>query len=161
MKEVPIERLKELFRYCPETGALTWIKPPKMHPRMMGAQAGSLRTGYLFVQIDGVKIGAHRICFAIHHNRWPNGMIDHKNRDRTDNRISNLRECDHFGNARNHSRTMNGSGLPTGVRRNSGGKFSARISFNKQLRTIGTFETVEAAASAYQEARELYFGEFA
>lgn len=53
-----------------------------------------------------------------------------------------------------------GKALPKGVRANGSG-FTARISYQGRLETIGTFTTPEEAASAYlSRARDLY-GDFA
>ena len=39
-----------------------------------------------------IKYYGHRLAWLLHYGTWPEGVIDHINRDKTDNRISNLRD---------------------------------------------------------------------
>jgi hypothetical protein len=160
-REFPINLLNRLFTYHAGTGDLIWKTPPKNHPRMLNKKAGSLRGGYLLVQINGLKIGAHRVCFAIYHGRWPNGQIDHINRNPMDNRVCNLRECCQAENVRNHGRKTNNSGLPVGVRSLPSGKFQARISFNKKQIHLGAFNSPAEAHERYKQERIKLFKQFA
>jgi len=95
MKPLPdIEVLREMLTYCPESGELRWSEAA---PRHKGREAGALtKKGYRQVQLthEGVihLLYAHRICYALHHGVDPYPMeIDHINRIRNDNAISNLR----------------------------------------------------------------------
>lgn len=55
---------------------------------------GSLdKDGYLIIKIKGKQYKAHRIVWLLYNGAFPNGEIDHINRDRLDNRIENLRVC--------------------------------------------------------------------
>ena len=69
---------------------------------------GSLdKDGYLILKIKGKQYKAHRLIFAYFNGRFPNGEIDHINRNRTDNRIENLRECNREDNILNTRRKPN------------------------------------------------------
>lgn len=57
--------------------------------------------GYLKGRIDGKELKAHRVVWAHYHGRWPSGVIDHINRDRSDNRLANLRDVTSAQNAMN------------------------------------------------------------
>lgn len=152
-------RMTELLNYDPETGIFTWKVAPKGHPEVEGKQAGYLRAGYLVISIDGKQYPAHRLAWLWIHGTMPS-VIDHVNRIKTDNRGVNLRECSRLGNARNHSRSINGSGLPVGVRKSRQGRFVSRLRDNGKLITLGTFDTPEQAHSAYLQARKQTFAEF-
>jgi hypothetical protein len=84
--DFPIERLRELYGYDPETGYLT-------SKRYSGRPVkGSLRCRTWAVHLcheDGSKIGTNygRVVFAWHHGRWPVGTIDHINMDPRNKRI--------------------------------------------------------------------------
>jgi len=65
------------------------------------------KDGYLIIKIKGKQYKAHRLVFAYHNNRFPHKEIDHINRNRTDNRIENLREIDRIGNIRNTIQKVN------------------------------------------------------
>ena len=43
------------------------------------------------VQVDGTKLFVHHICWILFHRRaFRHGVVTHKNRIKTDNRIENL-----------------------------------------------------------------------
>ena len=98
---------------------------------------------------------AHRIIWLWMTGRWPVVEIDHRNRNRADNRFKNLHEVTgNQQNQRNASRRNNKSGF-TGVYMING-KYIAHIKVNKRLIYLGTFPTIEAAAAARQAANEKY-----
>lgn len=96
------QRVLELFDYNPETGDLLWRPrqltefPAEKHGLTWNtAHAGKVagyrhHLGYTCIRFDGRFYLAHRIIWMFVHGHWPN-VIDHINRDRTDNRLSNLR----------------------------------------------------------------------
>lgn len=54
---------------------------------------GSLdKDGYLILKIKGKQFKAHRVAWLLVHGDFPKSELDHINRNRTDNRIENLRE---------------------------------------------------------------------
>lgn len=94
------ERVDALLSYDPTTGLFRWKVGGRR--RVAGGIAGTVRAdGYTRISIDGVQYAAHRLAWFVTHGRWPCGIIDHDNRRRSDNRISNLRDVDHVGNANN------------------------------------------------------------
>lgn len=159
------DRLMQILRYEANTGLFTWICPPKYHPRLAGEIAGQKISGrsgkgYWHIQIDGRKWKRSRLAFLYMTGRMPSECIDHINGDSLDDRWENLREATITQNAWNHKSRKKKSHMPMGVRTQNG-KYVARIAVNKKQITIGTFLTQEAAAAAYQSAREKYYGEFA
>ena len=69
---------------------------------------GSLdKDGYLMIKIKGKKYRAHRLVYAYHNGHFPSLEIDHINRDRTNNRIENLREVDRQSNVDNTTKKIN------------------------------------------------------
>jgi hypothetical protein len=91
----------------------------------------------------------------------PTGMeTDHVNRNKLDNRRSNLRICTSTQNKQNQpAKPYNTSGLK-GVSKRFG-KWSARIKVDKKQITLGWFSTAEEAARVYDVAARKYHGEFA
>jgi hypothetical protein len=154
------ESLMELLDYNPETGIFTWKNPTRYHLRLTGKPAGQISHGYLLIQIHGLKYKAHRLAWLYIYSEWPL-IVDHINRNPSDNRIKNLRRCTQSENIRNHSKKQNKSGLPVGVRKAASGRFHARITFEKRQIALGSFETFEDASFAYLKARTEMFGEFA
>jgi hypothetical protein len=91
----------------------------------------------------------------------PKGMeTDHINRNTLDNREENLRTCTHAQNQRNRVKNKNNTSGYKGVFR-SGKKWQARIWIGKQLKYIGTWDTAQEAAIAYDKIANELHGEFA
>lgn len=146
--------------YDRTTGHFTWIKAPKMHPRMQNKKAGSTRDGYVKIKVQGIAYSAHRLAWLITYGTMPE-LIDHKNRMPSDNRLVNLRIATRLNNSQNHSPLRKSSPWPAGVRQSKSGKFVARIRNNKVPVHLGSFDTPDMAASAYNNAQKIFFGEFA
>ena len=90
-------------------------------------QRGSRREQpYGLVKVEGRKFAVHRVVWAVVHGSWPEGIIDHINRDATDNRIENLRITDATGNSRNLSRSKANTSGHNGIDF-SAGKWRVRV----------------------------------
>ena len=81
---------------------------------------------YGVVKFGDKKLAVHRLVWAVVHGTWPDGIIDHINRDSTDNRIENLRLVDPRGNSRNKSMASNNSSGHNGIDMN-GGRWRVRV----------------------------------
>lgn len=113
---LPIDYLRECMSYDAESGDLTWLTRPLAHfpsshacnawnARYAGRTAGRVNAqGYVEVGVDGFKRNAARIAFALAHGRYPEPEVDHVNRVRSDNRLTNLREATRAMNLSNRSR---------------------------------------------------------
>jgi hypothetical protein len=105
---------------------------------------------------------AHRLAWMLYYGREAPGMIDHRNGDRQDNRIENLRIATHSqngANARRHSR--NTSGLKGASWMPKRGKWQASITVRNKQIGLGYFDTKEEAHAAYLIAAREHQGEFA
>lgn len=112
--------------------------------------------------IDGdIKCGS---MYPIHRFLFPNTpkgyVIDHINRDRLDNRRSNLRVITAKQNSYNRSRPSNSKSKFKGVRKD-GNKFKAVISKDNKVYEIRNCETERDAALAYDAMAGELFGEYA
>jgi hypothetical protein len=93
----------------------------------------------------------------------PKGMfVDHINGDGLDNRRCNLRPCTRSQNQFN-SKTNRGASRYRGVSfsPNASRPWMAIITVNKKAKYLGSFETQEEAAHAYDAAARQFAGEFA
>ncbi len=96
--------------------------------------------------------------------RWPEYEIDHRDRDRANNKWVNLREATSAQNGANRRQwTTKPSQLPKGVfpAPMKDGRFVAKIGIGGKLKHLGTFDTVEEAFETYQRAADVAAGEFA
>lgn len=175
-KNVDVALLKELLDYYPETGALVWkARPVSMfkdcggrysaewcQKKFNNKHAGKLAftcmdsSGYLVGGLLGKNHFAHRVAWAIHHGEWPTQTLDHVNRSRADNRMANLREAS--GALNGHNKKMKNSSAYTGVNYyKPTGKWTARVSKDRKVYYLGTFDCPKEAALARDKmARELY-----
>lgn len=97
----------------------------------------------------GKRVFMHRVI----NNTPPDLVTDHINRDKLDNRRSNLRSCTQTENTQNKS-GYNCKGVVFVPRL---GKYQARIQKNKVRTSLGFFNKENEAIDAYQEAaRRLY-----
>lgn len=82
-----------------------------------GSVAGCLNSvGYYQVNIDNKSYLAHRIIYEIINGKIEkSAVIDHINRDRSDNRRSNLRSTTRSGNQQNRSKCIKNTSGFTGV----------------------------------------------
>ncbi|MBW3569683.1 MAG: HNH endonuclease [Gemmatimonadetes bacterium] len=91
----------------------------------------------------------------------PGSLVDHRNHDGLDNRKENLRVCSHVENGQNRKPDKVGSASAYKGVQVSRGRWRARIVVDGRQVSLGSFETQEAAARAYDAAALQYFGEYA
>lgn len=83
--------------------------------------------------------------------------VDHRNGNGLDNRRSNLSTCTYGENLHRQRKATSSAGIK-GVYRERNGRYRAKIERNGEQRSLGTFATVEEAATAYAEAERELFG---
>lgn len=89
-------------------------------------------------------------------------LVDHRNGDKLDNRLTNLRAVTQSQNSANSNAHRDGSSQYKGVSwdRNSG-RWNTRIMKEGVVYRLGLFTDEHAAAAAYDTAALALFGEFA
>lgn len=100
--------------------------------------------GYRMFQYKGKKYLTHRVIWYICKGRWPSKHIDHKDQNRLNNLISNLRDVTRSVNLRNQKKIK-------GYYR-CNGRWRAMMSVGNKMKHIGMFDTKAEARAAYLAA---------
>jgi hypothetical protein len=149
------ERLHELMQYDSLTGSFVWVKTPSKFGHVSPGQiAGTPNgNGYIRVWIDGVLYHAHRLAWLFVTGAWPEGVIDHINGSKSDNRFANLRDVSHSVNLQNRkgAQKNNKAGLLGAYKKR--GKFVSGIQVDGSNLSLGVFESAEAAHAVYLNAK--------
>lgn len=155
--------LRQLYNYNHKTGEFFHQRDTARGRN--GKQAGFIRAdGYWSISINGTTYLGHHVAWYHYYGWWPQ-EVDHKDRNRSNNKIDNLRDATRTQNNGN----SNGWGdkkkskLPRGVFYHPADKtrFRAQIFVNYKAIHLGCFETINGAMKAYKQAAEQHFGEFA
>jgi HNH endonuclease/AP2 domain len=151
-------RLRAILNYDHKTGVFT--RSIQTAPcNYVGSEAGCLmNTGYICISVDGKPYLAHRLAWLWTYGVWPPKNIDHKDHDRANNRIGNLRLCNQSQNRANSSSKSGYKGVSWFPSRN---KWRARITVQYKEHLIGYFDSQSDAKAAYQKRAVELFGEFA
>lgn len=154
------EYLLDRLSYDEETGRIFWRRSVYNNMPVPGSVAGYRGVeGYWLVKIDGILYRASRIIV-----KMKLGIdaeeVDHRDRNSSNNRWDNLRPATRSNNAHNSRRRIGRSGV-RGVQVLPDGRFLAKIKVQGKQIYIGYYRTVTEAETAYKQASEKYYGEFA
>lgn len=147
----------ERVRY--EDGMLFWVKSSVKSN--IGKLVGKLdKHGYLRLHpARGKMVSVHRLIFFMFHG-WLPEIVDHRDGNRQNNCIENLRAATACENMRNVKLSARNKSGVKGVRQ-SGDKWIAIIRVNKRLKHLGTFPDKFEAICARKSAERIHYGEFA
>lgn len=142
-----------------EMGIIVWIVKP-CDTIKIGVKAGSLNTRYVEVRFKGKRFYAHNIVWRIAYGYWPK-MLDHKNRNKRDNRLVNLREATKSQNQYNRTIGKNNQSGYIGVSwKTSVGKWRASITVGYEYIELGYFDEIKDAVECRRQAAIHYHGKF-
>jgi hypothetical protein len=136
------EYLRACVSYDPVEGIFRSRIPSAKRPegeRLVGTPGSH---GYLSISVGGKSYLVHRLAWLYETGEWPE-QIDHIDRDRQNNRFSNLRACT------NQENNWNKVGAVGATWNGSRRKWVSKITHNGKSLTLGYFETMEEARARY------------
>lgn len=136
----PVAALAAVFSYDPDSGEL------RRGRRVVGWID---RSGYVRVRMPGSrrKLSAHAVAWALMTGEAPALHVDHRNRNRADNRWENLRLLTQSENNHNRGVARNNTSGWTGVLRR-GRRWIAVVHWRGRAVWLGTYDTAEEAGRA-------------
>lgn len=158
-KMLTVESVRSALDYDPETGVFRW-RVSRQRVRKGKAAGFTTPQGYVRICLGGKVYSAHRLAWFYVYGVWPDGEMDHINRDKADNRIANLRPATKAQNMAN-SVTRGKSGRRGVARTRNGKRWKAQITVDGRTRHLGTFDDREDAVFAYAVAAAKHFADFA
>jgi hypothetical protein len=165
--------LQSIVSYDPDTGVMIWLpknvvkhQDKRWNTIFAGKQVGRIESdGYLGTNIKvgniqkSVKI--HRLAWLYMFGHFPDGPLDHINRIKSDNRISNLRIANASLNGHNiESFSTNKSGVKGVSWCKLSKKWKAIFVFRGKHMHLGLYVDIENAKNAYALASYLHVKEF-
>lgn len=140
----------EFLSYDEETGLLFWKKQKGAAAK--DTQSGSMNDGYWTIRISGKLYNSHRIIWLMSYGYMPT-MIDHIDHDRSNNKLSNLREVSREENQRNmRLNKKNVSGVCGVSFSKERQKWVAAIMINGKQTILGRFHSFDDAVCVRKEA---------
>jgi len=157
-----LDYIKEHYRYDPDTGAISNEEGPIGHQRKSD--------GCIVLQLglgtteDGFSLQyptyGHQVAWYLTYGVWPSKLIDHINGNRSDNRLSNLREATCSQNAHNRRKVKKDTTSQYKGVTKVKGRWRAYISLAGKVRHLGYYPTEEEAATAYDRAAKDLHGAY-
>jgi len=162
IKPLPdISVLNHFFDYCKTTGILKWKTPSSKKTKVGNIAGSSDGSGYIVVNLHGKHYPVHRIAWKIVYGRDPSNLIDHINENRSDNRISNLREAEHWQNLCNRGKNSNNtSGIKNICFDKSKGLWMGSLARNRKTIFCKYSKNISVVEAALVEARKKHHLEF-
>lgn len=143
------EELQSILHYDKNTGVFTKLSNGK-------EVKGSFNDNYKRIQINKKRYYLHRLAYLYEYGFIPD-EVDHINRNRSDNRIVNLRDGSGAVNRRNKSLSYNNTSGKTGVKfYENRNRWVSTIYSNSKPIHLGTFDNLDEAIKARIEGEIKY-----
>tara|TARA_R110000796_G_scaffold19379_3_gene58274 strand:+ start:112 stop:582 length:471 start_codon:yes stop_codon:yes gene_type:complete len=141
VKPINYEEIYSSIYY--KDGLLFW----KSNNKIAGTKT---KAGYIKLQINKISYSAHRLVWVLFNKDIPlDKQIDHIDRDKSNNKIENLRLVDHVANALNKKCKKSN----TGIRGVSKDRNYYKVSFTIKNKSthVGNFKNFEDAKKVAEE----------
>jgi hypothetical protein len=141
--------------FTEKDGKIFWKNHKKTN--LIGKEAGHLtKSGYYFVKVGGVSVPVHRVVWVLHNGDLCNGVeIDHIDRNKSNNIITNLRAVDKSTNLHNIVEPNKGKMLKErNIYERENGVFRVIVTVNRTRHNIGEFDTLAKAVEQRDEFKK-------
>lgn len=152
-------KIENEVSYNPEDGSFQWVRPGRGRRK---TRVGNLNTdGYVRLRINGINYPAHKAAWYLFYKEWPEREIDHIDRDRSNNRINNLRLATRSQNSQNTTIKKLSTSKYRGVSWDSSrNKWIVSICVEGRTKHLGRYSSEEEASLKFIEAAKVLHGEF-
>lgn len=142
--DLTYEELHRQLMYNPWTGL--FYRKVKAGNQKSETVVGTKKDGYIQIGIDYSNYYAQRLAWFYVYGYMPENMIDHKDRIKHHNWISNLREASNQCNIRNTgNRKDNTSGVKGVFWNSQKGKWTPVICINQKRKHLGFYDDFDEA----------------
>ena len=156
---VSAEYARQILAYDKQTGDFTW-KVRTGRRAKIGAKATVIQKGRNTVTLMGTRFQASNVAWLYVYGEWPNFEVDHRDQNKFNDAIDNLRPSNTSKNMMNRGKTKaNKTGFKGVCKQRNG--FVAWIGIDYVNYYLGKYPTAELAGEAYRRAANLIHGEFA
>lgn len=147
---ITYEQLIKVLEYAPDTGIFIW-KEHRGANAPIGGIAGNLSpSGYWDIKVGGHSYRAHRLAWLYMTKAWPTDLIDHIDRDKLNNKFSNLRDVTRSLNALNSKLRIDNVSGTKGITITEDSTWVSQLTVDKINYYLGVFKTPEEAIEARQ-----------
>jgi hypothetical protein len=143
-------KLMNEFEYSQATGLFTRKSTGRVYDKPTSS-------GYVMISVGGRTYQAQNLAWLYVHGELPVLMVDHIDRNRSNNKISNLRLATGRENAQNKSVSLRSKSGVKGVHEiKSRGIWCAEIYVDGKRKRLGFFRCFDEAVSARRSAELLH-----
>lgn len=156
-KSITQSELKKMLHYNHNTGLFTWLIKPNRSIRIGDIAGTKNPDGYICIGINKYVYLAHRLAWLYDKGYCSENDIDHRDRIKHHNWISNLREGSRTCNMRNRNKQKNNKSGITGVCWNRQRKrWQADIQVYGKTIYLGLYDNISDATNVRWEAEKKY-----
>lgn len=143
------QKIRELLLYDEESGELVWRSNGYRNKPLKGHIAGRVNSnGRRQIKINRKLYYASRLVWLYHNGYFPEGYIDHIDRNPLNNRLNNLREVSTICNLRNTTLKKKGLSEVRGVHwAKAHKKWAASVKVNGVTTHFGFYDDFTEAVS--------------
>ncbi len=154
-----LKEIQEKFEYNPETGEVFILNSGRWKKKKL-AQAVSI-DGYYRSNVNvgdkKMQILMHRVAWELYNKKLIGELIiDHRDQDKLNNKIDNLRVVTRAINNQNLGLKSNNKLGGHNIEKLPSGKYRARITVRSKKIHLGTFENLDDAIAAKLAANQKY-----